>query len=147
MEKVIKKAKEQIYQNESPFAAGVLVGNEFYMYGNMSRSKQNPNFHAEIVCINRFCEEHDYRLLRHATIYTSCEPCLMCMHFIINVGIKKIVYGATIDDAINYGSGDDLVHIIDYARGMKMDVEIEGAVLREKAVEVFRECIRFRGEL
>ena len=60
MEKVIKKSREQIYQGESPFAAGILVGNQFYLYGNMSRTKQNPNLHAEIVCINKFCEENDY---------------------------------------------------------------------------------------
>lgn len=147
MEKVIKKAKEQIYKDESPFAAGILVGNQFYLYGNMARTKQNPNLHAEIVCINKFCEESDYRLLHDATIYSSCEPCLMCLHSIINAGIKRIVYGATIDDAISYGSGDISIHIIDYLKRMKIDIEIEDKVLREKAVDVFKECIQYRGEL
>ena len=147
MEKVIKKSREQIYQGESPFAAGILVGNQFYLYGNMSRTKQNPNLHAEIVCINKFCEENDYHLLYGATIYSSCEPCLMCLHSIINAGIKKIVYGATIDDAISYNSGDDSIHIIDYLKKMKINVDVEGNVLREKAVDVFKECIKYRGEL
>lgn len=147
MEKVIRKAREQIYQDESPFAAGILVGNQFCLYGNMSRTKQNPNLHAEIVCINKFCEENDYRLLHGATIFSNCEPCLMCLHSIINAGIKKIVYGATIDDAISYDSGDASIHIIDYSRRMKIDIDIEGKVLREKAVDVFEECIKYRGEL
>ena len=147
MEKVIKKSREQIYQGESPFAAGILVGNQFYLYGNMSRTKQNPNLHAEIVCINKFCEENDYHLLYGATIYSSCEPCLMCLHSIINAEIKKIVHGATIDDAISYNSGDDSIHIIDYLKKMKINVDVEGNVLREKAVDVFKECIKYRGEL
>lgn len=147
MEKVIKKAKEQIYEDESPFAAGILVGNQFYLHGNMSRSKKNPNLHAEIVCINKFCEENDYRLLYDATIYSSCEPCLMCLHSIINAGIKKIVYGATIDDAISYGSGDMSIHIIDYLKKMKIDIDVEDRILQEKAVDVFKECIKYRGEL
>lgn len=147
MEKVIKKAKEQIYQDESPFAVGILAGNQFYLYGNMSRTKQNPNLHAEIVGINQFCEENDYRLLRNATIYSNCEPCLMCLHYIINAGIKKIVYGATIDDAISYGSGDTSIDIIEYLKKTEVDIIIEGKVLREKVVDVFKECIQYRGEL
>lgn len=147
MEKVIGKAREQIYQDESPFAAGILVGTQFYLYGNMSRTKYNPNLHAEIVCINKFCEENDYRLLQDATMYSSCEPCLMCLHSIINVGIKKIVYGATIDDAINYGSGDVSICIIDYLKKMKIDIDVEGKVLRKEVIDIFKECIQYRGEL
>ena len=147
MEKVIRKAREQIYQDESPFAAGILVGNHFFLSGNMSRTKHNPNLHAEIVCINKFCEENDYHLLYDATIYSSCEPCLMCLHSIINAGIKKIVYGATIDDAISYNSGDVPIHLIDYLEKIKIDIDIKGKVLRDKAVEVFMECIKYRGEL
>ena len=71
----------------------------------------------------------------------------MCLHSIINAGIKKIVYGATIDDAISYNSGDDSIHIIDYLKKMKINVDVEGNVLREKAVDVFKECIKYRGEL
>lgn len=147
MEKVIEKAREQIYRDESPFAAGILVGDKFYVHGNMSRTKQNPNLHAEVVCINKFCEGNDYRMLRNATIYSSCEPCLMCLHAIVNAGIKKIVYGATIDDAIGYNSGDVSVHIIDYLKKMEIDIDVTSKVLQEKAVDVFRECIKYRGEL
>lgn len=147
MKMVINKAKEQIYKNESPFAAGILVGNQFYLYGNMTRTKQNPNLHAEIVCINKFCEENDYHLLRNATIYTSCEPCLMCLHSIANAGIKRIVYGATIDDAISYGSGDTPIHVIDYVSAMELNIDIQGEVLRDNAVDIFEECISYRGEL
>lgn len=147
MKMVIKKATEQIYQNESPFAAGVLVENQFYLSGNMSRTKHNPNLHAEIVCINQFCATNDYHLLRGAIMYSSCEPCLMCLHAIINVGIKKIVYGATIDDAISYNSGDTAFHIKDYIKKMKFDIDVEGEVLRKKAVDIFKECTQYRGEL
>lgn len=147
MKMVINKAQEQIYENESPFAAGILVDNQFYVFGNMTRTKQNPNMHAEIVCINKFCEDNDYQLLHNATIYSSCEPCLMCLHYIINAGIKKIVYGATIDDAIRYSSGDVPIHVVDYVKAMKLNIEIQGEVLRSDAVSIFEECILYRGEL
>ena len=71
----------------------------------------------------------------------------MCLHSIINAGIKKIVYGATIDDAIRYNSGDVPIHLIDYLEKIKIDIDIKGKVLRDKAVEVFMECIKYRGEL
>lgn len=145
--KVLDAAQKLIYINESPFAAALLVNGQIYLAGNKSRTEHNPNFHAEIVCINEFCKLYDYRFLEKAIIYSSCEPCLMCFHAIYNSGIRHIVYAASIDDAIRYGSGDELIHISKYALQMNMDIKIDGPFLRERACDIFKECISYRGEL
>ena len=102
---------------------------------------------AEIVCINDFCKENDPNDLVRATMYTSCEPCLMCLHSIYNVGIRKIVYGASIDDAISYGSGDIEIHIKQYVKEMKLDFISIQQLSRKDAVSVLSECVNYRGEL
>ncbi len=147
MMKVIRKSRELIYQNESPFAAGILFEDVFIINGNQSRTKRNPILHAEIACINSFCEQFDCVSLQNATIYSSCEPCLMCFHAIFNAGIKRIVYGATIDDAIRFNSGDIPIHIKEYTKKMKLNIDISGEVLRKEAIDVFNECILYRGDL
>ncbi len=147
LNKVLDMAQELIYQDESPFAAGLLVEGSLFFAGNRCRSERNPNLHAEIVCINAFCKQHDYHFLENAIIFSSCEPCLMCLHTIYNSGIRHIIYAASIDDAIKYGSGDNCIHIIKYVKKMNMNITIEGPFLRERASEIFKECITHRGEL
>ena len=147
MDAVIQYAREMIRDDESPFAAGIVVDNKLFMAGNRCRSTGNPNNHAEIVCINDFCKENDPNDLVRATMYTSCEPCLMCLHSIYNVGIRKIVYGASIDDAISYGSGDIEIHIKQYVKEMKLDFISIQQLSRKDAVSVLSECVNYRGEL
>lgn len=147
LHKVLDTAQKLIYVDESPFAAALWVNGQIYLAGNQSRTQNNPNFHAEIVCINEFCRLHNYQSLDKAIMFSSCEPCLMCFHSIYNSGIRHIVYAASIDDAIRYGSGDEPIHISEYATQMNMDIKIEGPFLRERVCDIFEECISFRGEL
>lgn len=147
MDTVIAHAREQICEDESPFAAGIVVDNKMIIAGNRCRSSGNPNNHAEVVCINEFCKTNDANDLSRATMYSSCEPCLMCLHSIYNAGIRRIVFGASINDAISYGSGDIEIHIMEYAKEMKMDFLSIRQLSRKAAVEVFEECVSYRGEL
>ena len=147
MKAVIAYAREQIHVNESPFAAGIVVDNKIFIAGNRCRSTRNPNNHAEIVCINDFCKNNDPGDLARATMYSSCEPCLMCLHYIYNSGIRKIVYGASINDAISYGSGDEEIHIKQYVKEMQLDFLSITQMSRQEAVSVFAECVSYRGEL
>lgn len=147
MEAVIAHAREQIRDDESPFAAGIVVDNRIYIAGNKCRSTKNPNYHAEIVCINDFCDNNDPNDLSRATMYSSCEPCLMCLHSIYNAGIRKIVYGASITDAISFGSGDVEVHIKQYIKEMKLDFLSIRQSSRKEAASVLAECVNYRGEL
>ena len=147
MHLVLDEAERIITCNESPFAAGILIDETFIIAGNQSRTTGNPNMHAEIVCINEVCKKYDVNKLNDAVIYSSCQPCLMCLHSIYNAGIRKLVYSATIDDAILYGSGDISIDIKSYLRKLNMQMDIKGEVLREKAIKIFKKCIETRGEL
>lgn len=147
MRAVLKCAERAIDMGESPFAAGILCGDIFLICYNLSRSLKNPILHAEIVCINRFCELYGADKLCQAILYSSCEPCLMCLHAIENAGIPQIYFASTIDDAIRYGSGDTSIHTIEYGQKMGLHVTIKGGILRREMCEIFERCLQIRGEL
>lgn len=147
MKAVLESANNNIKLDESPFAAGILCDDIFLICNNLSRSSGNPNMHAEIVCINRFCELYGADKLRDAILYSSCEPCLMCLHSIENAGIPYIFFAASIDDAIKYGSGDISNHTIEYVKKMGLHVSINGGLMRNEMCAIYEQCIRIRGEL
>lgn len=147
MRKVLEVADNAIKKNESPFAAGILYDGDLFICHNLSRITGNPNMHAEVVCINEFCRKYKASKLNEAIMYSSCEPCLMCLHSIFNVGINKLFYSATIDDAIRYGSGDISISVSDYINKMNMGIKIQGGLLRDEMCDIFCKCIKLRGEL
>ena len=147
MKIVLACANNAIKLGESPFAAGIWCDDIFLVCHNLSRTTGNPNMHAEIVCINRFCDLYDADMLHNAILYSSCEPCLMCLHSIENVGIPYVYFAASISDAIKYGSGDKLTHTSEYAKKMKLHVKIQGGILRGEMCDIFKQCIQICGEL
>lgn len=147
MHRVLKAANDAIDKDESPFAAGIWYNGKIFICHNLSRTTGNPNMHAEIVCINEFCRKYRASKLKGAIMYSSCEPCLMCLHSIFNVGIHKLFYSATIDDAIRYGSGDVSIDVSSYVNIMNMGIKIQGGLLRDEMCNIFCKCIKMRGEL
>ena len=66
----------------------------------------DPTAHAEIVAIRNFCAEIKSFDLSGYTLYTSCEPCPMCLSAIYWSRIQKVYYGNTRFDAANIGFSD-----------------------------------------
>ena len=92
-------AKKSITHNEIPVGC-VLVNdkNKIISYASNSVVKNyDPTSHAEIVAIRKACKKLKTTNLLNFSIYTTLEPCLMCESLIINVGIKKIYFGAFSD--------------------------------------------------
>lgn len=72
--------------------------------------KNDPTAHAEIIAIREaasLLKTHD---LSGCTIYSSCEPCPMCLGAIYWAGIKRVVYGCDRNDAENAGFNDKLIY-------------------------------------
>ena len=93
-------AKKSIINNEIPVGC-VLVNdkNKIISYASNSVVKNHdPTSHAEILAIRKACKKLKTTKLLNFAIYTTLEPCLMCESVIINVGIKKIYFGAYSDN-------------------------------------------------
>ena len=94
-----------------PFGAvvvldGVIVGEGF----NQVTSTNDPTAHAEVTAIRNACEKIGSFQLTDCAIYTSCEPCPMCLGAIYWSRPLRVFYAATRDDAANIGFDDQFIY-------------------------------------
>jgi len=109
----IEVAKEGL-KNEAggPFGAiivdenGIIIGSGY----NQVTSTNDPTAHAEIVAIRKACQHLNSFQLTGCTIYTSCEPCPMCLSAIYWARAEKIIYACSRKDAANIGFDDDFIY-------------------------------------
>ena len=105
-----------------PFGA-VIVDKEgnIISNGNNQVIKENdPTAHAEIVAIREACQKLNTYDLSRYILYTSCEPCPMCLSAIIWANIKEVYYACTRVDAGKIGFRDDVIY--DYLEGKNKDM-------------------------
>lgn len=95
-----------------PFGAVIVDsnGNIISKGHNMVLSSNDPTAHAEVVAIRKACLKLKTHDLSGYTIYSSCEPCPMCLSAIIWSNIKCIYFGATRDDAARAGFRDSDIY-------------------------------------
>ncbi len=94
-----------------PFGAvlvkdGAIVGEG----ANHVTTAKDPTAHAEIVAIRAACRHLDSFQLNGCEIYSSCEPCPMCLAAIYWSRIGKIYYASSRDDAARAGFDDDFLY-------------------------------------
>jgi guanine deaminase len=70
-------------------------------------AENDPTWHGEIEAIRAACKAVGSFKLENATLYTSAEPCPMCMAASYWAGIARVFYAATVEDALEYGGFDD----------------------------------------
>ncbi|WP_374076686.1 nucleoside deaminase [Bdellovibrio bacteriovorus] len=94
-----------------PFGAVIVKDGKVIGEGwNKVTSSNDPTAHAEVVAIRNACENAKNFSLEGAEIYTSCEPCPMCLSAIYWARIAKIYYGNTRKDAANIDFDDDFLY-------------------------------------
>lgn len=134
MQLAIDQAKEGDY----PFGAVIVRDGRVLAQGhNSSRRNADPTAHGEMVAIRTFLESYGPEDLKGTTLYTSGEPCVMCMGAIIWCGIKRVVYAASITElATRIGQIDITCGQIADATPFA-DIEITGGVLSPEAMHLF----------
>jgi tRNA(Arg) A34 adenosine deaminase TadA len=101
-------------------------------------AENDPTWHGEIDAIRKACKSQGSFKLRDATLYTSAEPCPMCMAAAYWAGIGRIFYASTNADALAYGNFDDSMI---YAELKKPTAERSiptRQMMRDEAVEVWK---------
>ena len=94
-----------------PFGCVVVMGDEIIGEGcNMVTSSNDPTAHAEVVAIRKACEKLGTYQLAGCEIYTSCEPCPMCLGAIYWARPKKVVYANTREEAAAIEFDDDFIY-------------------------------------
>src|SRR5277367_6213834 len=92
--------------NPVPFGAEIVhsqTGESLMRATNAVGPEHDPSAHAEVRTIRLACHQLNSYSLRGYTLYTTCEPCPMCMACALWAGLDRVVYGATIADAARFG--------------------------------------------
>ena len=94
-----------------PFGAVIVLNDKIIGKGhNMVTSQNDPTAHAEIVAIRNACNNKKIFHLDNAILYTTCEPCPMCLSAIYWANIKAIYYYYDRNDAANIGFNDKFIY-------------------------------------
>ena len=139
MQKAKNNAQEGISKKEGgPFGAIILdkEGNIISNGNNKVIKNTDPTVHAEIIAIREACKKLKTYDLSEYTLYTSCEPCPMCLSAIIWANIKQVYYGCTKKDAGEIGFRDDMIY--EYLKGKNKDLIKLEELDREDCLEVFK---------
>jgi len=139
MRRAISLAQEGIDSNSGgPFGAVVVKDGEIIGEGcNRVTSTNDPTAHAEVVAIRNACQKLNSFQLDDCILYTSCEPCPMCLGAIYWARPSKIFYAATHIDAANIGFDDQFIYEeIERETGERQIKTVN--LLREEGLKVFR---------
>lgn len=111
MRKAISLAKKSVEKGGGPFGAVIVRDGEIVAQGSNCVTLHNdPTAHAEVSAIRKACKKLGTFDLTGCEIYTSCEPCPMCLSAIYWAHIDKIYYGCTKDDAKEIGFDDSFIY-------------------------------------
>lgn len=103
---------------------------------NAVARENDPSSHAEVKAIRLATKKLKTPSLAGYTLYTTCEPCPMCMSTILWAGLDRVVYGATIEDASNH-CNQIHIHAEEVAERSDMPCKVAGPVLRGPCYALF----------
>ena len=112
MQAAINEA-HQFLQTKSggPFGAVIVKDNKIIAKGsNLVTVQNDPTAHAEVVAIRNACSKLNTFTLTGCQIYSSCEPCPMCLSAIYWSRIDAVYFAADRKDAANIGFDDDFLY-------------------------------------
>ncbi len=140
MQEAIELSRKGVEGNEGgPFGCVIVKGDEIIGRGNNRVTSSNdPTAHAEVVAIRDACKNLDSFQLEGCEVYTSCEPCPMCLGAIYWARPKVVYYANNRIDAANIGFDDSLIY-------NEMNCELHERKIpilplsRETAIVVFNE--------
>ncbi len=112
MTRAIELARAGMNNNDGgPFGCVVVKDGEIVGEGNNRVTSTNdPTAHAEVVAIREACKTLDAFQLDGCSIYTSCEPCPMCLGAIYWSRPAHVFYACTREDAAAVGFDDDFIY-------------------------------------
>jgi tRNA(Arg) A34 adenosine deaminase TadA len=139
MRRAIEIAKEGMLSGKGgPFGCVIVKGGQIIGEGSNSVTSTNdPTAHAEIVAIRNACRTLNSFQLEECEIYTSCEPCPMCLGAIYWARPSKVWYACTHEDAAAIAFDDKFIY--DELKLKPQDRHIPfSQILREEALVVFK---------
>jgi tRNA(Arg) A34 adenosine deaminase TadA len=125
--------------NGGPFGTVIVKNHKIISTGiNKVTSENDPTAHAEIEAIRKACRKLKNFHLKDCEIYTSCEPCPMCLSAIYWAEISKIYYAGSRNDAALIGFQDDFLYKEILLKSGERKIPAK-QFLRNEAIKIFRD--------
>jgi guanine deaminase len=102
-------------------------------------AENDPTWHGEMEAIRLACKKLGSFKLKGCTMYTSAEPCPMCAAASYWAGIERIYYGATVEDALDYGGFDDSMIFAQLRQPTQHRTIPAEQIMRTEAVVVWKQ--------
>jgi tRNA(adenine34) deaminase len=137
-ERFMRLALDEARQGDYAFGAVIVRDGQILARGrNLGQTNGDPTAHGEMVAIRRCLLEHGSAALRGSALYTSGEPCAMCMGAIIWCSIARLVFAASVQqlatkiDQIMISSAEIA------AKAPFAPIKITGGLLADEATQLF----------
>ena len=139
MARAIQLAVENVHSGQGgPFGAVIVKdGNILAEGANRVTLTNDPTAHAEVLAIREACKKLGLFELRNCDLYTSCEPCPMCLGAIYWARLSRVYFGGLAADAAHAGFDDSFIYReIAEAHGERAIPMVQ--LMREEALAAFR---------
>jgi tRNA(Arg) A34 adenosine deaminase TadA len=138
-ERFMRMAIEQARIADFPFGAVIVKDGKVLARGrNMGRTYGDPTAHGEMVAIRRFLDQYPPTMMHGATLYTSGEPCAMCMGAILWCRFGRLVFAASVAQLATK-IDQIMLSAADVAATAKFaPISITGGVLANEAMALFK---------
>ena len=139
MRQAIALSEENVRQGGGPFGAVIVKDGEVVATGtNRVTASHDPTAHAEVSAIRAACQRLGTFDLSGCDIYTSCEPCPMCLGAIYWAHLDRMYYANTKHDAADIGFDDSFIYE-EIALTPDNRRLVSRELLRDEALQAFRD--------
>jgi guanine deaminase len=143
MQAAIRKAQEGISRGQSPFGSAIVrAGEVVAVTHNSVWLTSDPTAHAEVNCIRAAATALKTIFLHGCTLYSTTEPCPMCLSAIHWAKIERVVYGATIADAKAAGFSELCVAAAQLAAMGGSPLIVTGGLLQKECAALFDQWLK-----
>jgi tRNA(adenine34) deaminase len=134
----MREALAEAALGDFPFGAVIVIDGQIVARGRNSGVRLNdPTAHGEMMAIRDFISRHPPEHLKAATVYTTGEPCPMCMGALIWCRVRRLVFAAPIKElSTRIGQIMTSSHTL-HASAPFCEMEITGGVLDQEALDLF----------
>jgi tRNA(Arg) A34 adenosine deaminase TadA len=134
----MRMALDEARQADFPFGAVIVRDGAVIARGrNLGRTTDDPTAHGEMVAIRRCLADHGSAALRGSTLYTSGEPCAMCMGAILWCHVGRLVFAASVTQLATKINQIMLSSADVAAKAPFAPISITGGVLADEAMALF----------
>src|SRR5713226_7888664 len=134
----MRMAIDEARQADFPFGAVIVRDGAVIARGrNLGRTNGDPTAHGEMVAIRRCLADHGSAALQGGTLYTSGEPCAMCMGAILWCRIGRLVFAASLQQLATKIDQIMISSVDLAAKTPFVPIAITGGVLADDAMQLF----------